>query len=370
MLYATNPATEAVPLWSIVSAWALAITLVPLGRMLARHLLCAHELFGMPTIIFGHARVAAELIDRLRSEQGLGYSPVGVCTDDLVDTVAGVRVLGRLSQVNPVASAAIVASRGIPREANDALISRVLRTYRSVLIMPDVSNLPSLFVFSRDLGGTLGLEFSQALLSPFATKFKRAIDVAIVLATSPIWLAVFGVIFFAIWFSDRQNPIFRQERAGRKGRTFYALKFRTMVHNAEAVLKQKLEEDPELRAEWAAHCKLRNDPRITRVGRLLRRTSLDELPQLFNVLRGEMALVGPRPLPVYHLEALPESVREIRHEVRPGLTGLWQVSGRSDAGNAGMARWDPYYVRNWSMWLDIVILVRTIRVVLRGTGAR
>ncbi|MEM6338258.1 MAG: sugar transferase, partial [Bacteroidota bacterium] len=147
------------------------------------------------------------------------------------------------------------------------------------------------------------------------------------------------------------------------------LKFRTMVKDAEAVLKRRLDEDPALRREWETTFKLRKDPRITRVGRLLRRFSLDELPQLINVLRGEMSLVGPRPLPAYHHEELTDRVRTLRERIRPGLTGLWQVSGRSDSGNEGLERWDAYYVRNWSLWLDIVILTRTVRAVLGGKGA-
>jgi lipopolysaccharide/colanic/teichoic acid biosynthesis glycosyltransferase len=142
-----------------------------------------------------------------------------------------------------------------------------------------------------------------------------------------------------------------------------------MRPDADRVLEKALAADPALRAEWDATFKLENDPRITRAGRLIRATSLDELPQLLNVLRGEMSLVGPRPLPAYHHDELEEDVREVRERVRPGLTGLWQVSGRSDTGTAGMERWDPYYVRNWSLWLDVVILVRTFRAVLARSGA-
>ena len=142
-----------------------------------------------------------------------------------------------------------------------------------------------------------------------------------------------------------------------------------MVPHAEKVLQQKLAEDPALRAEWETSFKLTHDPRITRLGRLMRKTSLDELPQLVNVLRGEMSLVGPRPLPVYHQEKLLAPVRALRERVRPGMTGLWQVSGRSWSGITSMQKWDTYYVRNWSVWLDIVILVRTVRAVARGYGA-
>jgi lipopolysaccharide/colanic/teichoic acid biosynthesis glycosyltransferase len=142
-----------------------------------------------------------------------------------------------------------------------------------------------------------------------------------------------------------------------------------MVPDADAALARALASDPVLRAEWNAHFKLERDPRITRVGAFLRKTSLDELPQLLNVLRGEMSLVGPRPLPRYHHDELEGRVAALRESVRPGITGLWQVSGRSDTGTLGMERWDPYYVRNWSLWLDLVILVRTVRVVLQRSGA-
>jgi lipopolysaccharide/colanic/teichoic acid biosynthesis glycosyltransferase len=142
-----------------------------------------------------------------------------------------------------------------------------------------------------------------------------------------------------------------------------------MHPNAEAILQKRLRDDPEMRAEWEANFKLRNDPRITLIGRLLRRTSLDELPQFINILRGEMSLVGPRPLPRYHHDELPDRARELRERARPGMTGLWQVSGRSEAGHAGMPKWDTYYVRNWSVWLDIVIFVRTVRTVVSAKGA-
>jgi lipopolysaccharide/colanic/teichoic acid biosynthesis glycosyltransferase len=150
---------------------------------------------------------------------------------------------------------------------------------------------------------------------------------------------------------------------------FKAYKLRTMVPHADQVLEAALKTDPDLRREWDEKCKLRNDPRITPVGRFIRATSLDELPQLVNVLRGEMSWIGPRPLPLYHHEQLPEQVRDLRERVLPGITGLWQVSGRSEVGTTGMEKWDPYYVRNWSIWLDIVILVRTFRAVFTARGA-
>jgi lipopolysaccharide/colanic/teichoic acid biosynthesis glycosyltransferase len=185
----------------------------------------------------------------------------------------------------------------------------------------------------------------------------------------PLWVPLMALIYILIWLEDRNNPIFLQPRVGKGGGIFRTVKFRTMVPHAEKVLQRALKKDPALRAEWEEHFKLKKDPRITKVGRLLRKASLDEIPQLINVLRGTMSLVGPRPLPSYHFKDLPEQVRFLRHKVQPGITGLWQVSGRSEAGTAGMEKWDPYYVRNWSVWLDIVIIARTFKAVFAAQGA-
>lgn len=198
---------------------------------------------------------------------------------------------------------------------------------------------------------------------------KHLLDFAIVLVAMPLWVPLCMVIYLLIWIEDRNNPLFLHERIGKDGRAFKTFKFRTMVPNAEEVLKKVLAEDDELREEWETFYKLRNDPRITKIGHFLRRTSLDEIPQLINVLRGEMALVGPRPISQYHLDALPEEVCNIRELVKPGITGMWQVSGRSESGNDGMKQWDPYYVKNWSLGLDFQILYRTVFVVLKQEGA-
>ena len=236
-------------------------------------------------------------------------------------------------------------------------------------MIPDLFEAPSLWVRPRDFAGVLGLELTSTLTRRLPRVVKRAVDLAAVLLAAPVWLPLVGAAALAVYLGDRRSPFYAQERIGEGGRPFRTRKLRTMVPNAEAVLTRALASDPALRDEWETTFKLARDPRITRVGALLRRTSLDELTQLFDVLQGTMSLVGPRPLPRYHHEDLPQRVRDLRERVRPGITGLWQVSGRSDAGNVGMERWDPYYVRNWSLWLDAVILVRTVQVVLKGSGA-
>ena len=198
---------------------------------------------------------------------------------------------------------------------------------------------------------------------------KRALDVlgAIVLAVvfSPLILAI---VIVALSRRGRGSIIYKHRRIGRDGRAFECLKFRTMVPNADQVLRELLERDPALEAEWVRDHKLRCDPRVTRLGRFLRRTSLDELPQLWNVMRGEMSLVGPRPVVPEELLRYGRNVRAYL-SAKPGITGLWQVKGRNDTDYRRRIVLDTYYVRNQNLLLDLYILFKTTRVVLGGSGA-
>ncbi|OPZ73861.1 MAG: UDP-glucose:undecaprenyl-phosphate glucose-1-phosphate transferase [Firmicutes bacterium ADurb.Bin456] len=170
---------------------------------------------------------------------------------------------------------------------------------------------------------------------------------------------------------DSRGPVFFvQKRLGRNGRVFNCYKLRTMVCDAEEVLGASLAKDSILKKEWEANFKLKNDPRVTRAGRFLRTTSLDELSQVINVIRGDMSLVGPRPRPLYELEVRKEDVTfQLGLAMRPGITGLWQVSGRNELDFEQRINLDAAYVRNWTLWLDISIAVKTIGIVLRQRGA-
>jgi lipopolysaccharide/colanic/teichoic acid biosynthesis glycosyltransferase len=189
-------------------------------------------------------------------------------------------------------------------------------------------------------------------------------SLALLLLTAPIFLAI--VLLARL---RGESAFYVHERIGRGGVSFGCLKFRTMVPDAERRLAELLARDPAARAEWQATRKLKSDPRVTRRGRVLRTTSLDELPQLINVLKGEMSLVGPRPVVQAELETLYGPTAPLYLSVRPGLTGLWQVSGRSDADYDGRVALDAAYVRNPSLFTDIVILLRTVGAVLRRRGA-
>jgi Undecaprenyl-phosphate galactose phosphotransferase WbaP len=204
--------------------------------------------------------------------------------------------------------------------------------------------------------------------SPYAAT-KRALDIlgASILAVvfSPLILAI---VIVALIRREPGSIIYRHRRIGQDGRAFECLKFRTMVPNADQVLRELLERNPAIKAEWMLDHKLRCDPRVTRLGRFLRRTSLDELPQLWNVLRGEMTLVGPRPVVREELLRYGRNVRAYL-SAKPGITGLWQVNGRNDTDYRRRVVMDTYYVRNQNLLLDLYILFKTTRVVLGGSGA-
>jgi Undecaprenyl-phosphate galactose phosphotransferase WbaP len=167
---------------------------------------------------------------------------------------------------------------------------------------------------------------------------------------------------------DGKPAFYRHKRVGAGGRAFHCIKFRSMIPDADRVLAELLMRDPNAAAEWEATQKLRHDPRVTSVGRFLRKTSLDELPQLLNVLRGEMSLVGPRPIVTAETRFYGEHISHY-HATRPGITGLWQVSGRSDTTYERRVQLDVLYVRNWTFWNDIIILLRTVPIVMLRRGA-
>ena len=205
------------------------------------------------------------------------------------------------------------------------------------------------------------------LSKPSLRASKRLFDIVgsafLLLLLSPL----FAYVAYKV-SRDGGSAFFGHVRVGQDGRKFKCYKFRSMVANAQEVLKDLLERDPVARAEWEKDFKLKNDPRINQIGHFLRRTSLDELPQLWNVLKGEMSLVGPRPVVHAELERYGDDVVYYLM-TKPGLTGLWQVSGRNDVDYATRVYFDTWYVKNWSLWTDIVILFKTISVVVARRGA-
>jgi len=360
----------------LLTGWALSATLAPLARSILKRACAAKAWWGVPVLILGAGEAGRRIVASLSAQPELGLKPVALLDDDreavgyagipLAGPLASAPELGRRLGVNH----AMVAMPNLRREELLRVLEWMGSAFSHVIVIPDLFGMASLWVSPRDLGGELGLEVRQNLLIPMNRWLKRALDlllsVTAAIASAPLVALAAGWIKLV----DRGPAFFHQERGGEGGRTIRVWKLRTMYRDSEALLQRHLETHPEAREEWRRYFKLRRDPRVLPGAcALLRRTSLDEIPQLWNVLKGEMSLVGPRPFPSYHLEQFDGEFRKLRARVRPGLTGLWQVSARSNGDLKVQQSLDTYYIRNWSPWLDVHILARTVRAVLFRQGA-
>jgi len=358
-----------------LTAWAFSVALVPLGRALIRYLFARREWWGYPVAVLGAGETGRMVLRSLQRQPGLGLKPVAVLDDDPEKhgLLEGVPVVGGI-ELAPVLARelgvqyAIIAMPGVPRAKLLEILEEYGNTFTHLLLIPDLFGFSSLWVSTRDLGGMLGLEVRQQLLLPGKRLTKRALDLGLAVVMGLIISPLLVLIAFLIKLESPGPVIYGHLRIGQGGRQFKAWKFRSMVQDADRVLREYLERHPELREEWERDHKLRSDPRVTRVGRFLRKTSLDELPQLWNVLRGEMSLVGPRPIVTEEIKKYDDKFT-LYTKVKPGITGLWQVSGRNNTTYEERVNLDTYYVRNWSPWLDLYILARTAWVVLTREGA-
>lgn len=360
---------------AFLMAWLFSMVFVIIGRYGIRALCARQAWWGHPVVVMGAGKTGEMVVRTLQRQPSLGLKPIAILDDDprTHGSLAGVPVVGGLSMAPMLAKEfkipyAIVAMPGVARSRLMQLLSRYGRTFAHLMIIPDLFGMASLWVVAKDLGGVLGLEARQQLFLPGPRFIKACLDRGLVVLISLLALPLIALISLMIRL-DSQGPVFyRQIRIGREGKLFKAWKFRSMVVNADVALARYLQAHPELKSCWEEDHKLKDDPRITWVGRFLRRTSLDELPQLWNIFIGEMSLVGPRP--IVHEEVWRYGdMYDLYLQVLPGLTGLWQVSGRNDVTYEERVNFDAYYVRNWSVWLDIYILMRTVKVVLAGDGA-
>lgn len=350
---------------------------VPLLRSALRARFAKRDWWGVPVFVLGAGRTAAALIERLHQHPEIGFKPLACFGDDHQGRreCEGVPVYTRLSMAGALAKSmkvrhALVAIPGMAREDLVWMLDDWGAVFPHVILLPNLFGLASLWASTRDVGGVLGLEMRQKLLIPFNRWTKRAIDIAGALILGLLALPILVAAAISLKVVSRGSIFYSQEREGEQGRGILVTKLRTMRPDAESVLRTVLAASSEIRAEWACRFKLRKDPRILPgVGKFLRKTSLDELPQLWSVLTGEMSLVGPRPFPRYHLDEFGQRFRTLRGRVKPGLTGLWQVSDRADGDLEVQEILDTYYIRNWSLWLDLYILARTVRAVLWPKGA-
>jgi Undecaprenyl-phosphate galactose phosphotransferase WbaP len=352
------------------------LILTPFAQYFMKSYLKRIDLWGKPVVVLGYKEAGTNVVNLLSGQWELGYDPVAVFDyrlDEVGALSEGIDEHQVLATAVDVAreqrvDTAIFAMPNLRREHLSQLVDAASVSFRSVTIIPNLGGITNSAVVARDFAGTFGVEIKYNLLNPWARRFKRALDLlgAVIggLLISPILLAIFVLIKL-----DSPGPAFYvHTRIGFEGKHFHCWKFRTMHVDAERVLEQYFRKNPPSRAEWESCQKLRDDPRITRTGRFLRRTSLDELPQLFNVLRGEMSLTGPRPIVDAEVSKY-GPVFELYKRIRPGMSGLWQISGRSSISYTERVAIDSHYVRNWSFWLDLIILARTVKTVALGRGA-
>jgi len=365
-----------------VGSWTFLLFAVPVLRQFARWLMSRFSIWQLPTVLVGDGPNAMEAFDAFNKSLSLGFSVKFLISlddaDDAPTRLDGITkmplrdhdaIVRRLT--NDGCLEAVLAADGRSETEVEDLMQRFIAAGLGVAVIPPVKRLPLLglttsYFFGRDL---LLLQVRNNLGRLPGQVFKRGFDIvgAVVLLTlcSPL----FAFIFVRVWLGDGGPALFTQRRVGQHGQEFNCIKFRTMHLNAEEQLSRWKQENSLVYAEYvASNFKLRNDPRVTRVGRILRRTSLDELPQLINVLKGDMSLVGPRPLIAREVADYGPSFK-LYQLLRPGITGLWQISGRSNTTFADRVAADEWYIKNWSFWYDIVILLKTAGVLVEQKGA-
>jgi undecaprenyl-phosphate galactose phosphotransferase len=347
-----------------IMAFPIAATVL---NAVAKYLLVQVGAWRLSVVLVGGGERAVAVEAALASDPGLGYSVVGrVEPQVLMGRTDGPRLWPLLERFK--ADRILLALDG-DRAPQRQLIDCALRERVPFALAPEPNAFPAFGwqatrFFSHDV---VMLSARSGLSRRVAQVVKTVIDLMaaaiLLILSSPVFLLV------ALMNIGSGGPIFfAHRRIGIGGKPFYCLKFRTMVINGDQILKDALERDPALAAEWNASQKLRNDPRVTPVGKILRKTSLDELPQLINVLLRQMSLVGPRPIVESEIRFYGDDIAHYYH-TRPGVTGLWQVSGRSNTSYKRRVQLDVWYVNNWTVWLDIAVLLKTLPAVLGRTGA-
>lgn len=357
--------------------WIFAFVFIVLFRFIIKKILDRFGILNVPALIMGAGKTASLLLEYFQHDTGMGYQFIGYLEDRVPepDVAAAMPCLGKFDDAEQVIRRTgvrhvIVAAPGLDNERVQEIIYCLQPLVKKISFIPELGHMPMAVMDLESLidGHIVSFTVRNNLSIWYNRVLKRIFDMAAAmmgtLILSPFLLAI------AIWVSvDSPGPvIFKHTRVGRHGKEFFCYKFRSMCTDADRKLEELLKSDPAAKEEWEQEFKLKHDPRITRSGRFLRKTSLDELPQLFNVLKGEMSLVGPRPIIQKEIPKYGKYIQDY-YMVRPGITGMWQTSGRSDVDYDERVEMDTWYVRNWNMWFDMVLIWRTFRVVLGRKGA-
>ena len=344
---------------------AISLIWVPASRSLTRRLFASRSWWGHAVVVVGSPVAGTVLLRSLLKHPEMGLRPVGTLDDAGLDSDA-LDDAARLARCG--VTHALIVQRGISQGRLTGLLESHADLFPHVLMIPDLGEFSSMTLQTRDVGEILTLEFRNGLLMRGPQLVKRVADIALCLVAGTFALPLILLISLLIKI-DSPGPVFYGcTRVGKHKRRFTMWKFRSMAINGDQLLSGYLQKHPANIVEFEQTLKLKQDPRVSRIGRILRKTSLDELPQLWNVLKGEMSLVGPRPILEVEIPKYGEHLA-LYSRVTPGLTGMWQVAGRNDCKYADRLKLNSYYVRNWSPWLDLYLAAKTVPVVLQRRGA-
>ena len=357
----------------MVSGGLLGAVVLPVCRALFRILFARTRWWGFPAVVVSAGPGGTAVLDTLRRWPEIGIRPVAHLADAVPSRVVDGVVEGGHQWASYLAQTfdipyVVLALPGLSHGERAAMVARYGKFFDHVFVVSDPAGAPALWTTGRSGDGLFGYGVRNVALRPGARFIKRTMDVVGALVALVLLAPVLLGIALLIRMDAPGAVFYRQERMGREGRIVTILKFRTMVADADRVLASILAQDPIRRREYERYHKLQDDPRVTRIGKFLRRYSLDELPQILNVLRGEMSLVGPRAYMPSELDEMQGLARALLQSP-PGMTGLWQVSGRNRLSFADRVHLDVHYIQNWSPWLDLYLLVRTLPVVVSGDGA-
>ena len=361
----------------VVLFGVLALFNIYAARYILLKVLKTTNLLMKPIILIGAGKTAEIVLQFFEGDLGYRYRIVGLLDDDPISQELPQKflMLGKVSEAEKIirdsgVKTVIITAPGMDSERLERLVAKIQPIVRDILFVPDLMMLPL---------GHVGVEpfytekvFMLSIRNNLARRrnrlAKRVFDLIATIGGGLLILPILLVLAILVGIDNKGRIIFAHRRVGQNGRLFPCYKFQSMVPDAQDRLEEYLAQNPEARKEWEESFKLTNDPRVTKLGAFLRKTSLDELPQLWNVLMGDMSLVGPRPIVMQEIDRYGDYIREY-YMVPPGITGMWQVNGRSDTTYEERVAMDTWYVRNWSVWIDLVYLFKTIKTVFTGKGA-
>ena len=362
----------------VVIFFAMAFICLCIGRQLLIKTCRRLNLMKEAVVFIGAGKTTQKIIDFTKNNNCFGINVAGLFdeTPKIKDITEKYHTFRDLEETKDYIQrykirTVIIAVPSMEKERLLNLIEDLQPIVRNLMFVPNIVGMP---VFNLEVkrlyeNNMVLLGIKNNLAKKTNRRIKRIFDIVFSLMSMIVILPVSFIVMACIMIeSPGASPIFKHYRVGKSGKLFPCYKFRSMVQNAQEKLKEYLQENPKAQQEWQANFKLKNDPRITKIGKFIRKTSIDELPQFINVLKGEMSWVGPRPIIKDEVHYYGKNIQDY-YSVLPGITGMWQVNGRSETSYDERVKLDVWYIRNWSVWIDIVLLIKTFKVVINRKGA-